>query len=151
MCHPFLYLRVLFFSTFLFLGYSSKAQSDIPVFKVSEMSPAEAFDHLQTFLIENEYFVQAMDSKQGFVQIKVLPKDRSMFKRAKRHTVNFFVMPDGKDNSKINLQINTERLDWNGEVNSSSHYYKDEGVLDKNNKVYDELISELKKYYDQLL
>lgn len=142
-------LRLILFSLFISISFHANAKSKIPFLKVSEMEVSETFNHLQSFLIEKDYFVQSMDSKQRFVQIKVIPQNKGILKKSRRYTINFFVVPDGQTDSKIRLQINSEILDWNGNVGSSSYYYKDEGVLKAESLIYDDIIAELKQFYDQ--
>lgn len=143
-------VRIFLFSIILFLFSVTKAQAETPSLKISKMEASDTFNELQSFLIKQQYFIQAMDSKQGFVQVKVIPKSKGIFKRAKRHTINFFVIPDGQVDSKISIQINEETLEGNGQVKASSYFYKDEGLLHADHAVYADLIKELEAFYDQL-
>ena len=138
------------FFTLVFLSFKGIAQSKIPYLNVSDMSVEQVYGHLKSFLLDNDYFVNSMDSNQAFVQVKMNPTGKSIFKRAVRNTINFFVVPIGDTGSKIRLQINSEILDWNGNVGNSSHYYKDSGILKAESSEYDDIISRLKDFYDQL-
>lgn len=139
---------LLILLAFIVSSYHVKSQTKIPFLSVSEMKVADTFDYLQSFLIEKDYFVQAMDSKRAFVQISILPNDKGIFKRPRRLTVNFFVVANGSADSQIRLQIKEEVLMWEGRGDHSSYYYKDEGILKAEDKTYDDIIAELKAYYD---
>lgn len=143
-------LRAVFTILFLIFVCSSKAQTKIPYLMISEMQQDEAFEHLQLFLIEKDYFIQTMDGKQRFVQFKIVSKERGLFKADRRYIVNLFVMKNGGSASKIRLQINSEKLEWNGEVGNAVYYYKDEGLLKDGDSLYDDVIAELKQFYDAI-
>lgn len=132
------------------LNAQEKAQSKIPYLRVTDMNVEQVYDHLKVFLLDRDYFVQSMDNKQAFVQAKIIPSSKGIFAKEIRNTINFFVVSDGDSDSKIRLQINSEILDWNGKVGNSSHYYKDKGLLKAESRDYDDVISQLKEYYDQL-
>ncbi len=134
----------------LFLS-GAVARPKLPYLVVSDMDVEEAFEHLQSFLLEKDYFIQSIDSRQRFVQMRFILKPKAWTKLDRRYTVNFFVQVEDEKNSKIRLQINREVLQSTGRANDNwSYYYKDEGMLKADDKLYDELIIALKQYYDSL-
>lgn len=143
-------LRTVFTALLLMFVYSSKAQTKIPYLMISEMQVDDAFEHLQSFLLEKDYFIKTMDSRQRFVQFKIVSKEKGLFKADRRYIVNLFVVKNGDSASKIRLQINSEKLEWNGEVGNAVYYYKDEGLLKDSDTLYDDVIAELKQFYDAI-
>ncbi|WP_164110286.1 MULTISPECIES: hypothetical protein [Sphingobacterium] len=102
---------------------------------ISAMQVDEAFEHLQSFLLEQDYFIKTMDSRQRFLQFNIVAKEKGSFKADRRYILDLFVVENGDSESKIRLEINSEKLEWNGEVGNAVYYYKDAGIL-KNHDLF---------------
>lgn len=128
------------------VSYVGMAQIKGPQLVMDEMGKQESFDKLIEYALDKDYFIQAMDSKRGFVQIKVIQKGKGIFGRDRRLLVNYLIDETKKDQARIRVQINEEIIELAAD---GTKHYDDLGRAIKE-KLYVTYLEELLLFYEKV-
>lgn len=104
------------------------------------------FDKTIDYLHENGYFILNLDKQAGFIQAKIILKNKKLLsaKLSERNTLDFFISPTSNGLSSIFLNINREDYCFSGQEAGYCYHYEDKGVCDDMEK-YKSVLDGLKR------
>ena len=135
------FLLIYILSLFSVLAYSQESES----MTINNMSTNQVFDNLKIFALENDYFIQKMDRKEGFLQFYYYSKRKGIFTRDHILTINLFVIPQAENKNRLSLQIKAAEVF----TDDFKPYYEDIGILPEG-KPYTDLLSLITQFFDRI-
>lgn len=127
----------------------SFSQTKLPSLTVNDFDKPTAFEELVELLVDSDYFIQNMEKDAGFIQIKRVQKKKTGIfgKNTGDRIVYNILLREKEGGILLILQANVEKEVWNGQVNGSEYYYKDEG-LSNDPKDYKEILTLIESHFE---
>lgn len=117
------YIRSIIIAFMIAISLNTKAQEKL---NILGLTPEETYEYLKVFALENGYFIQNMDSKGQWIQVKWNYKPKKIFKNTRKYRINFLVSGNKNQGSTLTLQMNEEILRSD---DSGGSYYEDAGII----------------------
>lgn len=117
---------------------------------VKDIDKATAFEELVELLAESDYFIQNIEKDVGFIQIKRIQKKKAgIFGKNTGDRIVYNILLREREGGGVllMLQANVEKEVWNGQVNGSEYYYRDEGVSE-DSRDYEELLKLIESHFE---
>lgn len=130
-----------------FMGFS---QTKLPSMTVKDIDKSTAFEELIELLGDSDYFIQNMEKDVGFIQIKRIQKKKTgIFGKNTGDRIVYNILLREREGGGVLLilQANVEKEVWNGQVNGSEYYYRDEGVS-YDPKDYEEIMGFIESHFE---
>ncbi|MBD1432945.1 hypothetical protein H8B06_08920 [Sphingobacterium sp. DN00404] len=133
----------------LMVALFSFSQTKLPSMTVKDINKSTAFEELIELLGDSDYFIQNMEKDVGFIQIKRIQKKKTGIfgKNTGDRIVYNILLREKEGGILLILQANVEKEVWNGQVNGSEYYYRDEGVSNDLND-YEELLKLIESHFE---
>jgi|GEM_PF-3678180 len=128
----------------------SFSQTKLPSMTVKDIDKSTAFEELVELLAESDYFIQNIEKDVGFIQIKRIQKKKAgIFGKNTGDRIVYNILLREREGGGVllMLQANVEKEVWNGQVNGSEYYYRDEGVSHEP-KDYEELVTLIESHFE---
>ncbi|MGN5953308.1 hypothetical protein ACP6L2_01715 [Sphingobacterium lactis] len=127
--------KLLLFLLFSFITISSYAQSGEKHLIINNITYDEVNAGLREFALQNDFFIEKIDRKEGFFQFKKRYIPKGIFTQHFRMTINFLVSDLGEQRQRVDIQIYLVNLEHTVEL---GHQEEELGMPDR------------KKYYDEV-
>lgn len=137
--------KLLFFLLFSFITISSYAQSGEKHLIINNISYDEVNAGLREFALQNDFFIEKIDRKEGFIQLKKKYIPKGVFTQHFRMTINFLVTDLGEERQRIDIQIYLVNLNYTLDLG----FQEEELGMPERKKYYDELKLILEAFFNR--
>ena len=134
----------------MIISLLSFSQTKLPSLTVNDIDKPTAFEELVELLVDSDYFIQNTEKDAGFIQIKRVQKKKTgIFGKntGDRIVYNILLRERKGGGVLLILQANVEKEVWNGQVNGSEYYYRDEGVSE-DPRDYEEISAFIESHFE---